>query len=281
MLLGIVHVHSKGIIHRDVKPENFLVADGTVKLCDFGMAEFMPAKKLLGGVYGTPPYMSPEMILRRGYDLGSDVWSYGVCMYLLQYGEYPYVPHVRTGTAMKELIAKGVPEPKFISKDALQLPRNECREFIRCMLNRDRKCRPSAETMLTHPFLAREVAVDVECDMKKVEAARDEAKTFSEQSIDPIMQREITDLLADLRTNWKRSFSAADASTDTSAFTDFLANRRSTKSNTHTGTISIDPSVFKKHFAIDIDDGPADDDISTCDILWSKVSKEVPLPRIL
>lgn len=85
MLLGVAHVHSVHVVHRDIKPENFLLGgDGgrRVKLCDFGLAAELPPGGLLSGVFGTSPYMSPEMAAGRGHGLATDLWSYGVCVHL-------------------------------------------------------------------------------------------------------------------------------------------------------------------------------------------------------
>jgi serine/threonine protein kinase len=85
MLQGLTHLHSLNIIHRDVKPENFLVGgrDGqTVKLADFGLAAIVPESGKVAKVCGTAAYMCPEMILLREADFKADIWSLGVTAYL-------------------------------------------------------------------------------------------------------------------------------------------------------------------------------------------------------
>lgn len=94
ILEGLDYAHSKGVIHRDVKSSNVLVADGDqVKLTDFGIALLIGDKRLTASqsTIGTPTYMSPEQILRpRSVDHRSDVYSAAIVLYEMLAGQPPF-----------------------------------------------------------------------------------------------------------------------------------------------------------------------------------------------
>ncbi len=94
VLTGLDYAHSKGVIHRDVKPSNVLVAESDlVKLTDFGIALLIGDKRLTASqsTIGTPTYMSPEQILRpRTVDHRSDVYSAAIVLYEMLAGQPPF-----------------------------------------------------------------------------------------------------------------------------------------------------------------------------------------------
>jgi serine/threonine protein kinase len=93
LLDALEAVHTVGIVHRDVKPENAVVlADGTVKLTDFGIARIESEATLTrtGGILGSPAYMSPEQILGRQVDRRSDLFSLAATLYQLLADRLPF-----------------------------------------------------------------------------------------------------------------------------------------------------------------------------------------------
>ncbi|KAM9905853.1 hypothetical protein OXX69_007025 [Metschnikowia pulcherrima] len=147
---AIRYVHSLNLSHRDLKLENILMADEertVVKLTDFGFVrEFNPYKRtLLSTVCGTTSYMAPEVLKNEKYSgFAIDVWSMGVILYAMTYGQLPFDEDDDMKTRMKILHA----EPKyheFVSAEVNQL--------LQQMLSKDPARRPSVSEILNSPFL--------------------------------------------------------------------------------------------------------------------------------
>jgi len=112
LALSLDHVHARGWVHRDVKPENALAApDGQVKLIDFAIASKASGMlgRLLGGKtppQGSPSYMSPEQIRGEALDARSDIYSFGCVLFELLTGRPPYA-----GATANEILNKHVQAP--------------------------------------------------------------------------------------------------------------------------------------------------------------------------
>lgn len=92
---ALAFAHSKGVIHRDIKPGNVLLTkDGTVKLTDFGLAKYLKGEKLFQSdrknMPGTITYLSPERINGVNNDPRSDIYSVGLIFYEMLTGEQPF-----------------------------------------------------------------------------------------------------------------------------------------------------------------------------------------------
>src|SRR5438874_3258874 len=88
---GLDFAHAKGIVHRDIKLGNVMLAGhGVVKITDFGIARAGEAMTITGQVVGTPNYMSPEQVLGKPLDGRSDLFSVGVMLYEMITGERPF-----------------------------------------------------------------------------------------------------------------------------------------------------------------------------------------------
>lgn len=92
LISGIEHLHSLGIAHRDVKPENFILThngpDAELKIIDFGMSKIVKNNEL-NTMVGTPYFLAPEVMSLK-YGKECDYWSIGVIMYFLLSGKYPF-----------------------------------------------------------------------------------------------------------------------------------------------------------------------------------------------
>lgn len=204
MLKGIGHVHSLSVVHRDIKPDNFLFGNPDtriVKLCDFGLADKLPKKGKLKGCFGTAPYMSPEMIAGSGYDTGTDIWSFAAMAYLMIFGDFPYMPKEVSSPAMKQAILKGVPEPSFgMSKEQSTRVSFQDRsaEFVKAILQRKPENRCSASEALEMPFLKPKVEKEdlpLKANIRKARKLTHELK----KPVNAIQQHGLDELLQKLQ----------------------------------------------------------------------------------
>ena len=92
VLSGLAAAHKAGIVHRDVKPENVLLAeDGRIKIGDFGLARATTANTASGAqLLGTIAYLAPELVTRGTADARSDIYAIGIMLYEMLTGEQPY-----------------------------------------------------------------------------------------------------------------------------------------------------------------------------------------------
>ncbi|KAJ8753807.1 hypothetical protein K2173_000061 [Erythroxylum novogranatense] len=95
LISAVDYCHSRGVCHRDLKPENLLLDEsGNLKVSDFGLSALSESKRqdgLLHTTCGTPAYVAPEVINRKGYDgAKADIWSCGVILFVLLAGYLPF-----------------------------------------------------------------------------------------------------------------------------------------------------------------------------------------------
>src|SRR2546429_2848354 len=114
ILDALDYSHRQGVIHRDIKPANIiLLADGSVKVADFGIAHIETSNMTqVGTTLGTPAYMSPEQIMGLPVDGRSDLFSAGVILYQFLTGERPF-SGTSTTTMRKVLEENPLPPSRF------------------------------------------------------------------------------------------------------------------------------------------------------------------------
>ncbi len=106
ILRALEHVHSKGVVHRDIKPQNImLLQTGEIKITDFGIAKTpnMPAITITDRAIGTVYYISPEQAAGKETSYGSDLYSVGIMLYEMVTGELPFVAESPVTIAMMQI----------------------------------------------------------------------------------------------------------------------------------------------------------------------------------
>ena len=150
LILGIEHLHSLDIIYRDLKPENILIAkDGHIKLADFGLAkekvaDFQTTKSFCG----SPAYLSPEMLNRRGVGKSADIYGIGAVLYEMISGSPPFYANDMS-TMYQNISRNNLMLPDYFS--------DELKDLLKKLLNRDPKNRigvTNKEEIKNHPFFS-------------------------------------------------------------------------------------------------------------------------------
>jgi len=142
LLEALVYLHSKHVCHRDIKPENILFKGDEPKLADFGLARMMNGTSNFSMV-GTPYYLAPEVI-SGDYNMKCDVWSLGVVVYFAVSGKKPF-----EGKDREELFDHI--QDNEIMWEGIQ---DDCQDFLRYLLRKDHRIRPTASEALSHKWLS-------------------------------------------------------------------------------------------------------------------------------
>jgi serine/threonine protein kinase len=197
MLCGIRHIHSRRILHQDIKPSNFVVGGGdgrTIKLTDFRSASYVPKGMKVTCIAGTPQFRCPEMVNKQGTDLKGDLWSFGVVSFIFLCGDLPYSvfkthsTQVDDGEGIMLNVGSGVAPDcnmPWLSKRAVG--------FLSSLLQPRPDFRPSAATALEMPFIAN-CEEESQCLLAVVKKARknkvfDEPDLMEQSSVDVILER--------------------------------------------------------------------------------------------
>lgn len=141
---GLEAAHAKGIIHRDVKPQNLVIMpDGTVKLVDFGLATATNDDAAKAVRIGTPHYMAPEVCEATSVEPKSDVYSLGITLFHLLTGQPPYA-----GQTVKQIMASHI-EARPLEPERRRMGlAKPIAELVRAMTKRDALTRMSVADVI-------------------------------------------------------------------------------------------------------------------------------------
>ena len=122
LVLALECLHKHNMVYRDLKPENILLDEkGHVKLTDFGLSKILETESDKAfTICGTPQYLAPEVLLKKGYDKAVDWWSLGCVMYEMLTGRLPF-PIKRGIKLNAQLYERGVDYPSILTKEAKDL----------------------------------------------------------------------------------------------------------------------------------------------------------------
>ncbi|KAI9327987.1 serine/threonine kinase [Obelidium mucronatum] len=149
IIKGVIHLHKRNIIHRDIKSDNVLIGrDGQIKLTDFGYsAKLTVTRKQRATFAGTPYWMAPEIVRGKPYGPKVDIWATGILAIECIEGEPPYLDEDPL-KAVYLIVTNGTPTLK--NPETLS---TTCKLFLSRCLDVDVDKRASGEDLLSHAFL--------------------------------------------------------------------------------------------------------------------------------
>ncbi|RNA05287.1 Serine threonine- kinase Nek11, partial [Brachionus plicatilis] len=150
LLTAVNYMHSRRILHRDLKARNIFLKNEMIKIGDFGISRILQGTMDMAQTFtGTPYYMSPEVLKHEGYNSKSDIWSIGCLLYEMCTYEHAFEGQGLMGV-MYKIVEGKVPElPNCYSK--------ELNLILKKIFRKDPATRPSAIELLREPFLSNHI----------------------------------------------------------------------------------------------------------------------------
>jgi len=155
VLKAVRYIHDINIVHRDIKPENLVYlskTDAVLKLLDFGLAMEVQPMETFSYRAGTPVFMAPEVIKNNKVRSAAickkgDIWSVGICLYILLNGTAPFKGNIREQLFQAILLD----QIEFVNKDIS----SDAKDLVMKLLQKDPKKRINVSEALSHPWIMR------------------------------------------------------------------------------------------------------------------------------
>jgi len=170
LVSAVKYLHKMGIVHRDIKPDNILLANNKneeilkIKLIDFGLGVILGKDELIDGCCGTLPFCAPEILLKKRYNFSVDIWSIGITTFLLLTKKFPFkvTDYSDKRSSLKQKVYKGICYEEFNLSIDLKDRSVELQDFVHKCLEKDVNKRMNIDELLMHPWLS-EYSVKFDC----------------------------------------------------------------------------------------------------------------------
>ncbi|KAH7648386.1 hypothetical protein FG379_000310 [Cryptosporidium bovis] len=243
-LLGLAHLHSRKILHRDIKSQNMFISNNGLKIGDFGIAKVLENTGAFAKTtIGTPYYLSPEICLSKPYSWSSDVWALGCVAYEMCTLRVPFdAPNLKV---LVEKITQGKLPP-------IQNSYSKClREIIMDMLVTNSLQRPTVNELLNYPIIMAELRQMKEeavficknnlCEKSMVNNAILIADIISTFQMKSKSERHLKNPIE--KSDTQSVISNAE-STATNEFENYEVKSKNVQTSSQTGTLKTIPSLI-------------------------------------